>query len=200
MDKVRNAREADVYLGSCSKGPLCRFRHDPNKLAVCKDFLLKSNCPNGDDCDLSHDLTPERTPTCMHFTRGYCTNASCHYVHAHVSASAPLCRAFGIYGFCDKGSSCPERHIMNECPDYSNTGVCHTKNCRLMHRDRATIMRKHAVQGDSNSSTHDLADLSSDEEGIDSDDVDSDDMEFFGFGDEDEKDTEILLQQDFVHF
>jgi hypothetical protein len=182
------------FLGSCSKGPRCRYIHDPSKVAVCKEFLQKGSCPSGDSCDLSHELTPERTPACLHFARGNCSNPNCHYTHVRVSPSAPVCRHFGIYGYCEKGANCEERHV-HECPDFSNTGKCSTKGCKLPHRHKASLMRITAEEEGS--------DISSDEddEEIDSDDVDSDDLdeEFFGDGGV-ATDSDIHLQRDYVQF
>jgi hypothetical protein len=182
------------YLGSCSKGPRCRYLHDPSKVAVCKEFLQKGSCPSGDSCDLSHELTPERTPACLHFARGNCSNANCHYNHVRVSPSAPVCRPFGIYGYCEKGANCEDRHV-HECPDFSNTGKCTTKGCKLPHRHKASIMRITAEEGNS--------DVSSDEddEEIDSDDVDSDDLNEEFFGDDDgTTDSDVPMQRDYVQF
>jgi len=187
--------------GSCPKGPRCRYVHDPAKVAVCKEFLLKGSCPSGDSCDLSHELTPERTPSCLHFSKGKCSNPSCRYIHVRVSPAALVCRSFAIYGFCEKGSSCAEKHVY-ECPDFSNTGTCAVKGCKLPHRHKASVLRnitnvESAVAGED-------SDISSDEEDeeIDSEDVDSDDLdeEFFGRNEEDDEDgaVDISAQQDFV--
>jgi len=182
-------------LGSCSKGPRCRYIHDPTKVAVCKEFLLRSSCPSGDSCDLSHDLTPERTPFCLHFAKGNCSNLSCHYAHVRVSPGALVCKPFATYGYCEKGSSCEQRHV-HECPDFSNTGKCTTKGCKLPHRHKASVMRTNTGSAEEESS-----DISSDEEedAIDSDDVDSDDLEGEFLGENGEPDLDAL-QQDFVHF
>jgi len=189
-----SANTSFLLLGTCSKGPRCRYVHDPSKVAVCKEFLLRSSCPSGDSCDLSHDLTPERTPFCVHFGKGNCSNPSCHYAHVRVSPGALVCAAFGRYGYCEKGSSCSERHV-HECPDFSNTGKCTTKGCKLPHRHKASVMR--ATVG---SADEDNSDLSSDDEEdeIDSDDVDSDDLdgEFMNDGEPDLG----SFQQDFVKF
>lgn len=181
-------------LGSCVKGPKCRYIHDPTKVAICKTYLQKGSCPLEDACDLSHDATPERSPACMHFARGHCSNEKCLYSHVHVSPTAPVCRAFGIYGYCEKGSTCNERHV-NECPDFSNTGVCNTKGCRLMHRHKAAVIRKSAAAENDQSS-----DLSSDDDydEIGSDDVDSEEIEFIGDGDS-VADSDIMMQRGFVH-
>jgi hypothetical protein len=89
---------------------------------------------------------------------------------------------------------------VNECPDFSNTGECKTKGCKLLHRYKASVIRKNAALADHGGDEGD-SDLSSDEDQdeIDSDDVDSDevDEEFFG-GDNGTADTDVLMQEDFV--
>lgn len=184
--------------GSCAKGPSCRYIHDASKVAVCKDWLIRGQCLAGDSCDLSHDLTPERTPPCVHFARGNCSKATCSYPHVHVAANAPVCRAFAIYGYCEKGLTCAERHV-NECPDFSNTGKCNVKGCRLPHMHKANVIRKNQGVVDDDGSS----DISSDDDDdeIDSDDVDSDDMgeEFFGGSEISENDS-IARQENFVRF
>ena len=132
----------------------------------------------------------------MHFAKGNCSKDDCPYSHVRVSPGAPVCRSFGIYGYCEKGASCNERHV-HECPDFSNTGVCNTKGCKLPHKLKASTLRKNAAAGEN--AGEESSDLSSDEEGegIDSDDVDSDDLEFLG-GDDGEEDHDIPTQQDYV--
>jgi hypothetical protein len=185
-----------IPLGSCTKGPKCRYVHDPSKTAACKEFLQTGSCPSGESCDLSHDLIPERTATCLHFAKGNCSNPNCRYTHARVSPAAPVCRAFGIYGYCEKGAHCEERHV-HECPDFSNTGTCTTKGCKLPHRHKASVMRSNTNRAEA-SGDDESSDLSSDDddEAIDSDDVDSDDMEEF-FGNDQPPDLEAM-QQDYV--
>lgn len=187
-----------VLIGSCTKGPSCRYLHEATKVAVCKDYLMKGECLAGDSCDLSHDLTPERTPACLHFTRGHCSNTNCRYTHVHVAANAPVCRAFAIYGYCEKGSGCPERHVY-ECPDFSNTGSCNIKGCKLPHRHKASVIRRNTATVDDNA-TSDISSDDDDDE-IDSDDVDSDDMteELFGGG-ETGPDDSIIRQDNFIHY
>jgi len=89
---------------------------------------------------------------------------------------------------------------VHECPDFSNTGICNTKGCKLPHRDRASVIRKNAARSDQ-LLEEGSSDLSSDDEAdeIDSDDVDSDELdeEFFSTGDG-EQDPDIPMQQDFV--
>ncbi|CZR54173.1 related to YTH1 Protein of the 3` processing complex [Phialocephala subalpina] len=198
FQKIQQPCQTFSTTGSCHKGPSCRFIHDPSKVAVCKEFLHKGSCPSGDACDLSHELTPQRTPACLHFTKGNCSNPNCRYVHVRVSPTALVCRDFGTYGYCEKGTDCTERHV-NECPDFSNTGTCPTKGCKLLHRHKASVMRTNILRSEL-SGEDENSDISSDEEGeeIDDDDVDSDDLEEF-FGDYDgDIDSDIPMQQDYV--
>lgn len=197
--------------GNCSKGPLCPYIHDPEKVAICKDFLQKGTCPSGDSCDLSHKPIPERVPACLHFLRGKCSNSSCRYAHVRVNPSAPVCRAFAILGYCEKGASCNERHV-HECPDYANNGVCGNKTCHLPHVDRAGQIRKHAAKSTDNPNSGSIdsgdvdnnSDLVSEEEGFnetESDDVDSDGLEDDSIRISPDISSETLSQQhDFVHF
>ncbi|KAH6610496.1 hypothetical protein Trco_000516 [Trichoderma cornu-damae] len=167
--------------GSCPKGPACRYIHDPDKVALCKDFLKDGKCPNGESCDLSHELTPERVPNCLHHAKGQCSRPDCPFTHSKASPSAPVCEAFGFCGYCDKGADCADRHVF-ECPDFSNTGICKTRGCKLLHRERASVLRNQAKQRD------ETEDVSSEDESVDSDDVDSDDVAEFLEGDSDDSD------------
>ncbi|EPE36626.1 CCCH zinc finger [Glarea lozoyensis ATCC 20868] len=196
IKKINEPCKVFSTTGSCNKGPRCRYIHDPSKTAACKEFLQTGSCPSGESCDLSHELTPERTATCVHFAKGNCSNPNCRYIHARVSPAAPVCRAFGIYGYCEKGAHCEERHV-HECPDFSNTGTCTTKGCKLPHRYKASVMRSNTNRGEA-SGDDESSDLSSDDDdaAIDSDDVDSDDMEEY-FGNEEAPDLEAM-QQDYV--
>ncbi|KAH7023019.1 hypothetical protein EDB80DRAFT_696296 [Ilyonectria destructans] len=172
-----------LSIGSCPKGPRCRYMHDPTRVALCKDFLKDGRCANGESCDLSHDITPERTPNCVHFAKGYCTKPDCPYTHSKAPPSAPVCRAFGFNGYCEKGADCTERHVF-ECPDFSNTGRCKVKGCKLLHRERASVLRNQAKTDEA------MEDVSSDDEAPDSDDVDSDEVAEFIDADSDGSDFE----------
>ena len=170
--------KANNFIGRCTKGPSCPYIHNPSTVAVCTDCLKSGNCPAGDACDLSHDLIPERTPACLHFLKGKCTNDPCRYTHVRVNPSAPVCKDFATLGYCSKGLACEHRHV-HECPDYANTGICRNKKCRLPHVDRAGQLRKQAAQLN-NRSGEDYNDISSDDatsETGDSDDVDSEGLE-----------------------
>lgn len=190
------------HTGTCAKGPQCRYVHDPNRVAICKDYLLRGNCALGDGCDLSHDPTPNRVPACLHFLRGNCTNDGCRYAHIRVNPSGPVCRAFGTLGYCERGSDCAERHVF-ECPDYANHAVCRNSKCRLPHVDRAGQIRKATAAQAANAELG-SPDLSSDDEydEIDSDDVDSEDEieEDVLMQGADNHGSELSQQQDYVSF
>lgn len=188
--RVSEQRSDYSFAGSCPKGPSCRYQHDPNRTAVCKEFLKDGKCVNGDSCDLSHELTAHRVPNCLHFAKGNCSKPDCPYTHSKAESSAWVCSAFGWYGFCKEGADCAKRHVF-ECPDFSNTGICKTRGCKLLHRERASVLR--------NKAKADVAmdeDVSSDEESHDSDDVDSDEVAEFIDADSDDSDFEN--QKDFI--
>lgn len=177
---------------------MCRYTHNHAKVAACKDFLQKGHCVYGDSCDLSHDLTPERTPHCVHFERGNCSKSDCSYTHRVLPPGAPVCRDFGFYGYCDKGISCLDRHCF-ECPDFSNTGICKNKGCKLPHRERASVLRKASAAAREKADGEedgDKDDLSSDDDddSVASDEVDSDEVDEF-VGDDGSVEWE---QQDFI--
>lgn len=192
-------------LGTCYKGPSCLYTHDPIQVAICKDFLQTGKCSAGASCDLSHEPSPHRSPACMHFLRGRCSNPECRYAHIRVTPGAPVCRDFATLGYCEKGAACEERHV-HECPDYANSGVCHKKRCKLPHVDRAGQIRKAnaAANRVEPANPEDESDASSEEEeyhAIDSDDVDSDEF--------DDQPAELIegvdsgemsQQQDFIRF
>ena len=128
-------------VGSCAYGPKCAFVHDPSQVAVCREFLRSGSCSQGQHCDLSHDLTYDRVPACVHFVRGACTKENCPYPHIRANPAATVCRAFTTLGYCSKGVQCKEKHVF-ECPDYAE-GKCHNPKCRLPHVDRAGQLRQH---------------------------------------------------------
>ena len=134
----------DLSVGKCTLGPRCRFGHDPAKVAVCRSFLKKGRCAQGEECDLSHDLTYERVPACVHFVRGSCSKDPCPYPHVRASPAAHICEAFSNLGYCDMGVACPDRHVF-ECPEYFQKGECSTVGCRLAHVDRAGRLRQRAT-------------------------------------------------------
>lgn len=185
--------KANFYLGSCPKGPKCPYIHDAGKVAICNTFLKTKDCPNGDACDMSHELTAERVPHCHHFQKGVCTKEDCPYVHVRVSPTALVCQNFPVYGYCEKGVNCTEKHII-ECPDFSNTGSCTDRRCKLPHKYKAHHLRNNA------DSKQEDSDISSDEDEdpIDSDEVDSDDMEEYFASADGPEDMDFAEQKDFI--
>jgi hypothetical protein len=177
----RRREQLTYYLGECRNARDCRYTHNFSKVAICKDFLMTGNCSRH-DCQLSHDPTPNRSPACIHFSRGNCTNPTCRYAHVKIDPTANVCREFAILGYCEKGADCADRHV-TECPDYANTGTCSNKKCRLPHVDRAGQLRKIAgvpnvptqpahssPKSASEEGEHDEADV---DDSIESDEVDS---------------------------
>lgn len=198
---------ARFLLGRCAKGSRCLYTHDPSSVALCKDFLQKGLCPAGDFCDLSHDLSPERTPTCLHFLRGRCSNQSCRYAHVGLNPAALVCYDFATFGYCKKGAQCSDRHV-HECPAYANTGVCRDKKCRLPHPDSAGQIRQHqnsssmitksAVAERSSTGGPDLSG-----QGKGDDNTTNDETSFRQLNQsqlQSSPDRQFLSQQDFVHF
>lgn len=56
-----------------------------------------------DVCPLSHDVGPEKMPTCKYFLEACCTRDQCPYRHVKVSSSTPICIEF-LQGYCSKGN------------------------------------------------------------------------------------------------
>ncbi|KKA23839.1 CCCH zinc finger protein [Rasamsonia emersonii CBS 393.64] len=199
-----NATPKRVTIGGVTFVRTCPYIHNPDKVAICKDFLQIGKCHAGESCDLSHEPSPHRSPVCVHFLRGRCSNPECRYAHVRVTPGAPVCRAFAVLGYCEKGAECEERHVY-ECPDYANTGTCNKRKCHLPHVDRAGQIRKNAANRAESPTPDGEEDVSSDEEEydeIDSDDVDSDELdddpvEVIEGGAED---SELSGQKDFVRF
>lgn len=163
-------RTTNTSTGNCPFGRNCMFKHDLNKVAICKEYLFKGSCSNGQGCDLSHDPTPNRTPACIYFSRGNCTNPDCRYTHVKIDADAPVCRDLATVGWCERGATCTERHVF-ECPDYANTGSCPIPKCHLPHVDHAGQLRKRAGVANAPSPTNsDKNDTGNDNDAV----VDSD--------------------------
>ncbi|KAG1850652.1 hypothetical protein F4604DRAFT_1934325 [Suillus subluteus] len=128
--------------GACSRGLTCMYQHDPNKIAICWNFLHGNCSSSAETCNLSHDPTPERTPLCVHFANnGRCTRENCHFPHVRVGQQRGVCRDFAVLGYCAKGLDCEMQHV-RECPDFAEKGSCSTKGCKLPHVIRANRNRK----------------------------------------------------------
>ncbi|KAF1814051.1 hypothetical protein P152DRAFT_433761 [Eremomyces bilateralis CBS 781.70] len=178
----------------CAHGSRCHDIHDASKVAICKTFLHKGECPEGDACDLSHEPTAHRVPLCVHFLRGNCSNQNCPYSHVKPAPGAPVCRPFATIGYCEKGAECPERHV-HECPDYANTGTCSNPRCRLPHPDRAGQIRKAAAAASSSNASTDTPRSSDSDDDVDSDGV-TEDLTMFDVGDG--TGQEMRQQQDYI--
>lgn len=132
----------DTCVGICTRTE-CRRLHDQNKVGICKAFLYKDNCSNGDDCPLSHTPSPHNTIACNHFRNGACTKDDCKFAHIRVSPSAAVCEGFSRLGYCEKGSNCADRHAFDECPNFTNKGACKAgEDCPLVHVRHAGRLRK----------------------------------------------------------
>ncbi|KAF2662873.1 hypothetical protein K491DRAFT_772753 [Lophiostoma macrostomum CBS 122681] len=132
--------ESKIVPGVC-KRPRCPHIHDPDKTAICRQFLSKGTCPLGQSCPLSHEPSPNRSPTCIHFQNSHCTKDDCRYAHVRIGIDAPVCEPFARLGYCEKGDTCADRHAI-ECPDHTNKGSCEVKGCRLPHIVHAARLRK----------------------------------------------------------
>lgn len=184
------------FTGVCPFGAKCRFDHNPDKVSMCKTFFRTGSCPNGDRCDLSHKPTYNRVPACTHYQNGNCTNNACRYAHVSTSPGPLICRSFALLGYCETGTKCDKRHII-ECPDYAENGECTNKKCKLPHTRHAHIERQKRTSDD-DTELEDEEDEESGGENTDSKDVDSDDLDedivMNGDG------HEISQNQDFISF
>ena len=59
-------------------------------------------CCTATGCTLSHDVGPEKMPTCKYFLEGCCVRDNCPYVHVKVNAKAGICKNF-LRGYCPDG-------------------------------------------------------------------------------------------------
>lgn len=94
----------------------CNKIHNPDQIIICpryffKIFLLlvfrkqifrflQGACIN-ETCLLSHNVSPEKMPTCKFFLEGMCLKENCPYLHVKISPKADICRDF-LQGFCKK--------------------------------------------------------------------------------------------------
>ena len=118
------------------------YQHDPDKIAICWNFLHGNCSSTAETCNLSHDPIPERTPLCVHFANnGRCTRDNCPFPHVRVGQRHGVCRDFAVLGYCAKGLDCEMQHV-RECPDFAEKGICSTKGCKLPHVIRANRNRK----------------------------------------------------------
>lgn len=141
-----------TILGSCPFGTKCRLgHHDANKIALCPSVLRGIKCVSGDQCSLSHDASPERTPYCIFHLKFRCNRDGCPYIHSAVDLDALVCTDFALMGYCQTGSACTFLHLRH-CPDYSNSGHCTKARCYLPHVDMNSQTVKQASTSDSRGS------------------------------------------------
>jgi hypothetical protein len=89
-----------LKLAYTTTGFTCNFSNDLTSISQLFSFL-RGSCEVG-DCTLSHDVGPEKMPTCKYFLEGCCVRDSCPYLHVKVSAKADICKNF-LRGYCPDG-------------------------------------------------------------------------------------------------
>ncbi|CAB4389585.1 unnamed protein product [Rhizophagus irregularis] len=57
--------------GRCKDGDLCSYKHNPNKVEICKKWLKGAEC-SGKKCYRQHILSAHIIPHCSHFAKGMC--------------------------------------------------------------------------------------------------------------------------------
>ncbi|XP_043923270.1 zinc finger CCCH domain-containing protein 3 [Protopterus annectens] len=141
--KKEKKREYCMYynrFGKCNRGEKCPFIHDPEKVAVCTQFL-RGTCKKTDGtCIFSHKVSKDKMPVCSYFLRGICNNSNCPYSHVYVSRKADICQDF-LKGYCPQGTKCKKKHTLT-CQEFSKTGSCpRGSKCRLLHINRKNRKR-----------------------------------------------------------
>ncbi|WVN89277.1 uncharacterized protein L203_104498 [Cryptococcus depauperatus CBS 7841] len=124
--------------GRCHKAHICKYIHDPTRVAICSKFL-QGRCELDSLCPLSHSPSAHNTPSCARFQLyTNCTFPGCPYPHVKVSSDAPICEDFAFIGWCDREEgSCTGLHSW-DCPEFWSTGKCPRKDrCRFRHTLRA---------------------------------------------------------------
>lgn len=114
-------------------GAECQFEHDPDRVAICQDYLHGTCDPDRDPpCPLSHAPSAENMPVCRLFARGLCVDSDCAFSHVHLGVSAPICAAFARCGYCANGAMCQKRHEM-VCAAQTNerAGCALGERCKL---------------------------------------------------------------------
>ena len=80
-------------------------------MALCRAFLRDECRKSAAECELSHDVDPNRTPECGLFLRNLCIDPSCKYLHVKKATDAPVCDDF-FNSWCPRGMNCPNRHYL----------------------------------------------------------------------------------------
>jgi len=118
-----------IKRGACRFGTACRRRHDPDKVAVCTQFV-QGNCTK-DDCLFQHKIVKDKMPLCLYFLSGRCSKDTCPYLHVNTGLDVPVCTQF-VKGHCDKGAQCEHRHTFH-CERFFESGKCEVEGCALKH-------------------------------------------------------------------
>ncbi len=118
----------------------CPYRHDPEKVAVCRLFL-RGSCSRGDACPLRHVVSPDSMPSCKFFLEGVCAKDDCPYRHVKVNPEAAVCQEY-LKGFCSRGEECRKQHL-DFCPQFEATGGTCPKGpaCPLPHKQRRKVQK-----------------------------------------------------------
>lgn len=155
--------------GKCKNGITCSFKHDPERIALCKSVIFGGlgSCHNP-TCTLQHTPNEHNSPMCVHFANNKCTRADCRFTHmAHLMPNAPICPSFALEGWCDKGAQCTKMHSF-ECPEFASNGTCTRSKCDLQHTVRAPTQASQPVSQPSKAQSIDvkllLDDIESDED------------------------------------
>ncbi|CAG8472024.1 12173_t:CDS:2 [Cetraspora pellucida] len=148
-NKIDKYCEYYQKFGFCKYKNSCRNKHDPNRVAVCKDWLKDGSCKSSDKCHRQHILSPHVVPHCRHFQYGYCYNPECRYTHVHVKDDAPLCRAFVQDKYCERGLDCKNKHYWyrfnSERLDDDNSTTS-TKNAEKRSRENDETTAERATK------------------------------------------------------
>lgn len=74
------------------------FNQNNIKITIFGFRFLRGACVDN-KCLLSHNLAPEKMPTCNYYLEGRCLKDDCPYLHVKVSAKADICKDF-LVGYC----------------------------------------------------------------------------------------------------
>ena len=106
-----------------------------------------------------------------------------------------------MLGYCEVGDKCENRHVF-ECPEFTESGKCSKKGCKLPHIDTATTVRKRIERDLEKTRYHNDIDEEEDSEEDASQDEEEEeeevesDVESEGFVDDGERFEDQL---DFMH-
>lgn len=132
--------------GVCSRGTRCSLSHTPTdyNLPTCT-YYLDGECSSlygHGHKEQNPYLDPSKITTAadkkkIRKSKG---KEECKFAHppklapgTSENADRKLCREFAYTGYCTLGSQkCPYVHSY-QCPDFTESGSCNIRNCKLMH-------------------------------------------------------------------